>query len=145
MERSNSAEEYENDDFEDFEPDTPTKKRISTPHSSKKAALNSLNAEMGWDDDDFNIDNNKDKVNDAEEDDVGGQDLESYMQHYTGAETEETAKTENLEGIRPSKENEEEAQLQRRLGYHDYSSKSNHASPVKGLLYFQFTVPCSHR
>lgn len=116
--------DYEDDDFEDDEghEKSPAAKRSGTPHSSKKGAANKLQ----WDDDEKAMEHEGGL-------DVEGQDLESYMKHYSSESNNATniedlaCELKPLEGVRPKLDNEEEEKLLHKLGY----SYSNNSSPVK--------------
>lgn len=133
MEETYSADEYEDEDFESEDghshhTKSPKAKRIVTPHSSKKSFDNAIDWGAEDDEEDGNDDNNNA--------DVEGQDLESYMQHYSSGEGNDAAKEDlacekkPLDGVRPKKENAEETMLLHKLGYEH--SHSNQASPQKG-------------
>lgn len=129
MEDTYSADDYEDEDFESDEGGEHSRspaKRIGTPHSSKKSALDDEKwSEHGNDDNDE--DNNLD---------VEGQDLESYMKHKNEDNGDPTLQEDlacelkPLSGYRPTKENAEETLLLHKLGY-DHSH-SNQSSPQKG-------------
>ena len=136
-----SHDDYDDEDFEDFEGDhanpSPKNKRMFTPHSSKKSPA------KNWDVDDNDYEQQQeDGDQDDTANDVEGQDLESYMKHYSGADGKEAGNNEDLscerkplEGVRPKKENRDEELLQKKLGY-DFGSYSNQSSPQKGIVHF---------
>lgn len=129
------GDDYDNDDydFDDFEeeaesPKSSTKKRIGTPHSSKKSPEKV--SFYGEDDDGASGDDGGEQ-----EQDVDGQDLETYLKKFSSdalsnANLEDLAcELKPLEGVRPKFENAEEGMLMQKLGY----SLSNNSSPVKGI------------
>jgi hypothetical protein len=133
MADSDENEDYDNEDFEDYDHDSPTNKRKGTPHSSKKSPQKAMN----WGDDEDEYEN----AGGGEEENVEGQDLESYMKQFSGSENLENANLEDLacelkplDGVRPKLENAEEEELLHKLGYD--RSYSNNSSPVKGMHRF---------
>jgi hypothetical protein len=120
-------DDYDYEDFEDYDHDSPSHKRKGTPKKSPQKAMN-------WGDDEED-----DNAGAGEEEDVEGQDLESYMKQFSGSENLENANMEDLacelkplDGVRPKLENAEEEQLLHKLGYD--RSYSNNSSPVKGMF-----------
>jgi hypothetical protein len=130
MDEDYGGEDYDFDDFEE-EAESPKhshkQKRISTPHSSKKSSPVKAAHFSEENDDEEDAEN---------EQDVDGQDLESYLKKFSSdalsnANLEDLAcELKPLEGVRPKRDNADEEFLMHKLGY----NLSNNSSPVKGRL-----------
>jgi hypothetical protein len=128
MDEDYGGEDYDFDDFEE-EAESPKhslkQKRISTPHSSKKCSPVKAAHFSEENDDEEDAEN---------EQDVDGQDLESYLKKFSSdalsnANLEDLAcELKPLEGVRPKRDNADEEFLMHKLGY----NLSNNSSPVKG-------------
>ena len=135
MDEDYGGEDYDFEDFEEYNEQSPKHKRDGTPHKSPNKKV------MTWGEDEGSEDAGGELKNTARIDDGGGltgQDLESYMKQFSGNENDENSNLEDLacelkplDGFRPKLDNAEEEELLHKLGYD--RSYSNHSSPVNGM------------